>query len=156
MRHTGSLLAMLVALWLGMSGQHTPLLLALGAVSCALVMWVARRMRIIDAESQPVHMMAKLPAYWFWLVGRIAVSNVAVLRTMLDPRLPISPTLTRSPAGEITQSGRAILANSITLTPGTLSVHVHADGIDVHALTREGADKVAAGAMDRRVSRMER
>jgi len=67
----------------------------------------------------------------------------------------VSPTLASFKPSQKTDIGLVIHANSITLTPGTLSVQVAQDGILVHALTREGAAALAGSEMDRRVSRLE-
>jgi multicomponent Na+:H+ antiporter subunit E len=78
-----------------------------------------------------------------------------VTKIVLHPSLPISPTMTVVTVGQRTSVGIATYANSITLTPGTISVQVASHDITVHALVREGADDVEAGGMDRRVTRFE-
>ena len=54
-----------------------------------------------------------------------------------------------------TDLGRVLYANSITITPGTVSIMVYDDRIMVHAISKEGADSLNQGEMDRRVTRME-
>ena len=76
-------------------------------------------------------------------------------RIIVDPALPISPTMVRVKTSQKTQVGQVTYANSITLTPGTISVAIAGDEILVHALTREGAQGVADGDMDRRVTAFE-
>ncbi len=78
-------------------------------------------------------------------------------RIILNPRLPISPRLVRAPIGPKTPVGIATYANSITLTPGTISVEVDRQRGEmvVHALTDATASDLLAGEMDRRVRRFE-
>ena len=76
-------------------------------------------------------------------------------KVVLHPSLPISPTMTVVRAGQRSSVGIATYANSITLTPGTISVAVRGHDITVHALVRDGADDLEGGRMDRRVTRFE-
>ncbi|HEY5761651.1 MAG TPA: Na+/H+ antiporter subunit E [Rhodocyclaceae bacterium] len=148
----------LLAFWLLLSGLFTPFLIAAG-VGCALaVVLFSRRMAVIDHEGLPTHLrFHEIALYWIWLVGEIIKSGLTVSRIILDPKLPISPTLTSFKPLQKTSVGLVIHANSITLTPGTLTVRVAPDRILVHALTRSGAADAAGGSeMDRRVAALEK
>jgi len=151
-----SLSLILAALWVALSGHFSPLLLTFGVLSVALVTWLTVRLEILDREAHPIHLLARGCAYWPWLLWQILLSNLAVVRIILDPRLPISPRLIRLRPSQRTDLGRVIYANSITLTPGTVSVRVDEDRIVVHALTAAAAEELRAGEMDRRVARLER
>ena len=126
-------------------------------ILCALgVVLFARRMDVIDQEGHPVHLALRaLLVYWPWLIKEIIKSALQVAAIILNPRLQISPTLLRVRTTQKTDVGRTTFANSITLTPGTISVEVGEDNILVHALTRSGARGLADGEMDRRVTRFE-
>lgn len=154
MLHAIGLTAVLAVFWLLFSGYFEPLLLGFGAASCTLVVAIAWRMDVADRESQPIHLGPRFFEYIPWLIIEIAKSNIDVARRILDPRLPISPTRVRVKASQRTALGQVIYANSITLTPGTVSMTVEDGWIDVHALTAEGAKALEAGEMDRRVTRM--
>jgi len=156
MAHLVGLAISLCLTWLLLSGHYTPLLLALGASSVALIVWIAHRMDVIDHEGQPIQLTARTPVYMLWLLKEIMVSNIDVAKRILAPRLNISPRLIKVKAHEQTELGQVIYANSITLTPGTVSVRVIDGTIVVHALTRESAASVESGKMDRRVQRLER
>ncbi len=157
MRVVIALSAILAILWLMLSGYwYDPLLLGLGVVSIAIVVGMSRRMRIIDTESVPVHIMGRFFAYLPWLVWQVVLSNINVAKVILSPRLPISPTLGSVACTQETDLGQAIYANSITLTPGTISMDVADQGILVHALERGGFTDLEGGDMDRRVTRIER
>jgi multicomponent Na+:H+ antiporter subunit E len=95
-------------------------------------------------------------AYWPWLIKEIAKSGWTVTRIVLDPKLPISPTMVRFRPRQRTSVGIVTHANSITLTPGTITVEASADEFLVHALTREGAFGCIDSEMDARVERLER
>ncbi len=155
MAHVISLTLALSVLWLLLSGHKEPLLLALGLGSSLLVVVIAVRMEVIDRESHPLHLTFKLPAYWVWLGWEIAKANVAVARLILTPSLPISPTIVKVRAGQTSELGQVVYANSITLTPGTVSMDLDNGHIEVHALTASMAREIEQGTMDRRVSRLE-
>lgn len=146
------LLIALVVAWLLWSGIYKPLLLALGAASCLLVFWLASRMRYFDDELFALHFSWRLLIYWFWLGREIMRSSIAVSRVILDPRLPISPCTLKITATSEHAFDHVMLGNSITLTPGTLSIDVFEGVIMVHSLTEEGARDVMTGDMDRRVT----
>ncbi len=146
----------LYTLWLLLSGHFEPLLLILGVLSCLVVVAVAHRMEVIDHESHPIHITPKLPLYWFWLLRQIVKANLAVTKIILSPRLPISPTVVRVRAGQTSDLAKVIYANSITLTPGTVSINLDDDHIEVHALTTRMAADLQTSEMERRVSRLEK
>jgi len=161
-----SLGIVLFLFWLALSGHYTPFLISLGAVSSAFCVVVAGRMGTIDAEGHPVQLLARgALGYFLWLAWEIIKSAWRVTLIILDPRLPISPCMTRVRTSQKTPLGVNIYANSITLTPGTITVGVKAgmrdgkmqagDSLIVHALERDGAMDLEAGGMDARVSRFE-
>ena len=156
MKHAIRLGVVLYCLWLALSGYYSPLLLSLGALSALLATVTALRMEIVDHETYPVRVTWGIVSYWSWLMWQIARSNFDVARIILSPSLPISPKVVRVKASQRTKLGLVTYANSITLTPGTVSIDLDGDTIEVHALTEEAAAEVEAGQMDRRVSRMER
>ena len=145
---------MLYGVWLLLSGMFEPLLLILGVASCAVVVAITLRMDLADHEGHPIHLSSRALTYWPWLMIEIIKANIDVARCVLAPGLPISPTLVRVTATQKSDLGLVIYANSITLTPGTISVDVEPGEILVHALTRAGADALETGEMDRRVTRM--
>lgn len=155
MVHAISLALVLFALWLLLSGHYVPLLIGLGALSVLLVVTIALRMDVVDREGHPIHLSLKALLYWPWLAWEIVKSNVDVARRILSPTLPISPTVIRLKASQKSELGKVIYANSITLTPGTVSIDIDGDKIEVHALTREAAQALRTGDMDRRVTRFE-
>ncbi len=148
------LLLVLAAAWLLWSGLFKPLLLALGALSCALTFLLVRRMGYIDNELFALRFSFRLFGYWAWLGREVWRSSLSVARIVLDPRLPISPRIVKLRATAPHPVDQVILGNSITLTPGTLTLDLHEGELMVHALTEAGAADVASGEMDRRVARL--
>ena len=156
-RHIISLTISLALLWCLLSGYYKPLLISSGVVSVLLVVTLIVRMDIVDHEGHPFHLnLLALFAYWAWLLKEIVVANLAVSRLILKPRMLISPTVITLPTSQTSDLGRAILANSITLTPGTVTIDVNDRHVKVHAITKEAAQSLATSAMDRKVSALER
>lgn len=148
---TLSLTVFLAAIWLLLSGHYTPLLLAFGLGSVVGVVLIARRMDVIDQEGHPVHLTWRVPLYWLWLIWQIVVSNLAVARLVIAPKLALSPRLIEVETPQSNDVGRVTFANSITLTPGTVSMRFEAENrILVHALTADIAADLETGAMARR------
>ena len=155
MKYTLSLLVSMISIWLLWSGHYTPLLISLGILSSILVVVLARRMELVDDEGVLVDIALRLPLYVVWLIWEITKANVDVAGRILNPRLPISPRMVRVKADQRHELSRVIYANSITLTPGTVSVDTEGDMIIVHALTKPAADEVETGSMGRQVKRLE-
>jgi multicomponent Na+:H+ antiporter subunit E len=146
----------LCALWLLLSGHQEVFILSLGLLSVLLVVALSVRMGIYDQEGFPLHLMIRAPRYWLWLLKENIKATLDVSRMIIDPRLPISPLEDVIKHELETDLGRSTLANSITLTPGTIATGVDAEGIRIHALTQGTADDLHSGSMQRRVKRMMR
>ncbi len=146
------LLLLLAMAWLFWSGLFKPLLIAFGIFSCLLSLYIAARMDYFDNETFALQFGVRLFRYWLWLAGEVVKSSIDVAKIVLHPKLPISPQVVDIKATAKRSVYHVLLANSITLTPGTLSLDVHRGIIKVHALTKEGADDLMSGEMDRRVA----
>ncbi len=153
--HAISLGVVLAVVWLLLSGHFEPLILGLGLASCVAVVAITRRMDLIDREGHPIHLTRRAVGYWLWLGGEIVKANIDVAKRVLAPRMSISPTVVRLAASQKSDLGLVIYANSITLTPGTISIDVEPGEILVHALSRDAATALEGGDMDRRVSQVE-
>jgi multicomponent Na+:H+ antiporter subunit E len=150
-----SLAGFLFVFWLALSGHYTAMLITIGAACAILCALVAARIGITEPEGHPVQLLRGAVTYWPWLVREIAKSAWSVTKIILHPRLPISPTMTVVTVSQRTTPGIATYANSITLTPGTITVGVSGNKLTVHALVKENADDLEAGGMDARVTRFE-
>ena len=147
-----ALSVVLAAAWLLWSGLYKPLLLGLGAFSCALVVYVSLRMRLFEYSFFTLKFGWRLLGYWAWLAKEIVKSSLQVTRAVLSPGLDISPTVAEVDAQSRHPVDIATLGNCITLTPGTLTMRIRDGRLIVHALTREGAEDVLEGEMNRRVA----
>ncbi len=155
MRYFLSLAIILSALWLGISGVYKPVILALGAASVLLVVWLSARMEVVGTEHNPAVYSWRLPVYWGWLVWQIVMANVHVARLVLQPQR-IRPRVIRAPVPHRTSVAKVTYANSITLTPGTITLRLEADFVDVHAIDDHSAAGVEDGSMAAKVSWLER
>lgn len=155
--HIISLTVLLTVLWLLLSGFYTPLILSLGVASIALTLFISIRMDLLDYEGLPFHIAFKTTMrYWPWLVWQIVLSNIDVMKRIMSPKLDISPTLFTTKASQLSDLGVVIYANSITLTPGTVTVDINPGEIQVHALSQEGAEGILDGEMDERCRKLEK
>ena len=146
----------LFVFWLLLSGMFTPFLIAAGFGCSGAVVLMARHMNRISGDNQPIHLRwLAYAAYHPWLIKEILFSAWDVTKRILHPRLPITPTLVEFTPAQTTDIGLVIHANSITLTPGTITVEAEHGRFLVHALTREAAASLAGSEMDRRCAALE-
>lgn len=145
----------LAGLWLLLSGLFEPFLLAGALFSVILVVYIANRMDVVDQEGLPVQLGFGLVTYLPWLLLEIIKANLAVAKVVVDPRLPISPTVVRFHGLQKTDLGRFIFANSITITPGTITIAVDGEELEVHALVADMVDGMEEGPMNRKIARLE-
>ncbi len=150
------LLAALVAAWLLWSGLYKTLLLGLGAFSCLLTLYIVHRMGCFDRQAFALPYSFNLLRYWVWLFREMVLSSLQVSRIVLTPALRVEPRVVEIRATAQHPMDQAILGNSITVTPGTLTLDVHDGVLKVHSLTREGAESLLSGDMDRRVAGLRR
>jgi len=146
----------LAIFWLLNSGHNTPLILLLGLASISLVLAIVHRMDVVDHESQPIDLTRNFLSYHLWLIKEVIKANIIVVKHIWLGNKSISPTLRRIKTSQKTDMGKVIYANSITLTPGTVTIDLSDDEVLVHALLKKDIESLLAGEMDRRVSLLER
>jgi multicomponent Na+:H+ antiporter subunit E len=140
----------LAALWFALSGHTEPLFLGFAAFSILASLWLAARFAVIDRDSSPWHRLPQLLAHGAWLGVQVAKANVAVVKAILSPRLSINPGLVKVRTRAASDLGKAIFANSITLTPGTVTVDIEDGDLWVHALDDASAQPASFEPMDKR------
>jgi len=145
----------LFGFWLALSGHYTPLLLSFGVGSTVLVVYLSVRMDVVDPEGVPVEIYGRIWWYLPWLLKEIFVANVAVAKVILHPKLPISPRMVVFHGSQKTDLGRALYANSITLTPGTITTGVEGQAFQIHALSAADLETDEEDQMDRRCTWVE-
>ncbi|MDP2378965.1 MAG: Na+/H+ antiporter subunit E [Pseudohongiella sp.] len=152
---TLSLTLLLIIFWLLNSGLFKPLIFILGAFSIVLVLIISSRMKVIDEESQPLHLTKNIPAYYAWLLKELVMSNIKVVSTIWQGHLQLQPALTTIKMNHLSDMGKVIYANSISLTPGTVTTDVTENSITVHALDKSSITDIQSGAMEARVRKLD-
>lgn len=139
-----------------MSGLYKPLILGFGAASVVLVLYVLHRMDTVDGDRVEIRLKPLATVGYFgWLLVEIAKANWAVTKVILSPKMPIRQHLFSVPYTQETDLGQVVFANSITLTPGTLTVETDLGFFLVHALAHSPDDMDALADMDAHVSAIE-
>jgi multicomponent Na+:H+ antiporter subunit E len=150
------LAVILAGFWFLLSGHTSALLLTLGLASAVLATWIIARMD--QQDKAPIVMVFSLEfvRYMGWLLWQVAVANIDVARRIWAPSMPIQPAWRKIDVKLKQPLSKTIYANSITLTPGTVTTDVGEDYFIVHALNASGIDDLQAGEMEARVKRLER
>ncbi len=148
---------LLMALWLLMSGIYKPLVMSLGVFSVVLSTWLVGRLGLLnDYAFHEDFVLWRVVRYAFWLTVEIGKADWAVTKVILSPGLPDRQRLIYVPAKQKTEHGKMMFANSITITPGTVTVETESEQFLVHALTDEAADQTSLARMGSEVSSLER
>lgn len=150
--HIGLWVVVLSLFWLLLSGYLQPLLLSFGAISVFLVVWVVKRMDDVDQELKQLGFGFSIFRYIPWLLKEIITSSINVTKVIWGSPQDLSPTLAKIPLNNIPREKRVLYANSITLTPGTLSLDVDKNEITVHALQASSIDQLKAGSMENMIA----
>ena len=146
----------LAALWLLMSGLFKPLILIFGALSVLLTLYIVRRMDKIDEHKLGYDIgIFSTAKYLVWLMVEIAKSNWAVTKVILSGKVPAQQKMFEVPVSQKSELAQVIFANSITLTPGTVTVESEDDNFIVHALDFGDGDMDALADMDAHVTAIE-
>lgn len=147
-----ALAAALTGFWVLLSGYWLTLIVCLGIASIALCVLIARRLDVVDHEGHPIHLTVRGLTYFPWLVKEIVLSNITVAKAILFGG--VRPQVLRVKANQSDELGQTVFANSITLTPGTVSVACENGLITVHAIMDETADGLRTGEMDEKVCKL--
>lgn len=129
------------------------LTLGLGFLSTLAVTVLSWRMRILDENLVPFHLTWPTLRYVPWLAVEVVKSNLDVIQRILKG--PIHPTVIKVKALARSDLARMTFANSITLTPGTLTLDAEDEVITVHSLSKRGAKVLEGGEMNRRIAHLE-
>ena len=147
-----SFTSLLCVFWIILSGHFEPLMLGLGLLSVALTVFLAKRMKLVDHESYPFHIFSQLPTFFIYILKEIVKANIEVVKQIIKFKgKSISPQLIEIPTQQKSELGRVIYANSITLTPGTVSVALSKNKLTVHTLTKKAAQDLVEGSMAKKI-----
>ena len=148
----------LLVSWLVFSGLFDAFHISLGVISAAFVTLLSQDLFFPDRTTSLRHRFrefSRAPGYMLWLVWELAKSNLHVLKLALSPRTRdlVKPRLVKIKTPLQSQFGRYVLANSITLTPGTVTVRQEGDELLIHCIDQASADGLD-GSMDQRIARV--
>ena len=149
-----TLFIVLFGFWLLMSGYYTPLILSLGVISCLLCVYLTIKGKFLDNETLPIYFFPRLIQYTLWLIKEILKSNIQTAKVIIMKSE--EPELFSVKATQKTNEGKVTYANSITLTPGTVTTQIKNDVFEVHALTKDFGDDVRSSEMDKMVTWLEK
>ncbi len=157
--HIARLFIALFIFWLGLSGTIEPKIIFYGVIASAVTALVTYPLLLVDSEDKTKKYFIfdvfkyKFACYAFWLLWQLILANVHVMRTICDADLPINPRIVRFYFRMDNPVAATLLANSITLTPGTVTVNVEDDGLfEIHALTDFTAEGVLDGSMQAKIA----
>ena len=151
------ILTFLVVLWLLMSGLYKTLILVFGLSSVLLVMFVMKRMSEKDGFEVEINLkIVDTLKYLFWLLVEVAKCNVAVVKLLLARKVKISQEFVEISVSTNSDLAQVIFANSITLTPGTVTVEIENNSLLVHVLNLDKNTESELGNMGQRVSSLEK
>jgi multicomponent Na+:H+ antiporter subunit E len=148
----------LYGFWVSLSGLFDFFHLSLGVISCAIVSYVSRDLLFSEKRVGKKHFLQILRflKYLPWLIYQIILANIHVAYLVLHPKMRqmIDPHIIRFKVGLKTDISITTYANSITLTPGTITVLIQEGYCYVHSIDQKVADDLLTGEMEERVSQI--
>ena len=146
-------------LWLIFNGRITTEIVIAGAlISFMLDLFIRRVMHLnltVSKLFMAVKILPHIVLYVIVLLIEIVKANFAITRLVLSPQINVEPCLVKFRTQLKTETARVALANSITLTPGTITVSVEGDNLLVHALNRDIADGLEGSIFEKLLAGME-
>ncbi len=157
--HISSMIVVLFIFWMLLSGSTQPKFLIYGVLTSIIAAWVSYPLLLISNSDETKLYFAfgvnpvKLAAYAVWLAWQLVTANLDVIRATVRPEIEIDPCVVRFHYQTDNPMAKVVLANSITLTPGTVTMNVEEDGLyEVHALTIGAAEGLRNGDMQKKVA----
>ncbi len=157
--HKLILALVLFAFWMILSGRTETKFVVYGIITAIVTTWVTYPLLLVSNKSNTrlyyVFGVSPIKAlqYFVWLMWQLWLANVDVLFATTSQDLDIDPKVCRFYFRAENPMATVILANSITLTPGTVTLNVTDDGLyEVHALTKGAAEGLLDGGMQKKVA----
>jgi len=146
---------LLLPFWLLLSGHYDLFHISIGIFCCGLVSFFSTDLLFSTANIASHHMVIwRFILYVPWLIYQVILANILVARLVLSPGLKIEPQVFSFKTRLKTDLARTTYGNSITLTPGTITVDVNGDEFYIHALAGNFADDLLTGEMEKRISKI--
>lgn len=159
MVHMTRLALVLFAFWMVLSGRTETKFVVYGILTAVVTTWVTYPLLLVPNKdgSKKYYVFGfsipKMIMYFFWLMWQLVLANIDVLLATTGQELNIDPKVVRFRFRADNPMASVILANSITLTPGTVTMNVTDDGVyEIHALTVGAAAGVLDGGMQKKVA----
>ena len=159
MMHMTSLAVVLFAFWMVLSGRTETKFVVYGIITAVVTTWVTYPLLLVPNKDGSKKYFVfgfsvpKMIMYFFWLMWQLVLANIDVLLATTAQELSIDPKVVRFRFKVDNPMASVVLANSITLTPGTVTMNVTDDGLyEIHALTVGAAAGVLDGGMQKKVA----
>ena len=156
-RNMAILFVLLLGLWLLMSGHYDVFHVSMGVLSSAVVVLLNAKLNkhyflLENAAGYAAIRPGRVLLYIPWLIWQIVLASLQVARVVLDPKMPVDPSLVKFKSRYPNDLARVFLANSITLTPGTITLELNDGEYIVHALMDASASGIIDDSMPRKVA----
>jgi len=139
--------------WFALSGMTSINILFLGLISSLFIAYIINKMDLIDHEvSLHNFNIIRLILYIIWLVKEIIISSIMVCICIILPSKKVSPKIIKIKCSQKSEAAKVLYANSITLTPGTVTIDVSDDVFTVHTLDKSFEESLESMKMDKKVT----
>ena len=135
-------------IWLLLSASFNLFHVGLGLAAAFAVAWFNTDRSV---SRFPI-LRLRIVWYFLWLLGRIFQSGFHLSVLILHPALPIDPKMISYRTKLREEAGIVLMGNSITLTPGTITVEVNSQDLVVHAMDDKSADDVTSRRLEQQVA----
>ncbi|MDF1811572.1 MAG: Na+/H+ antiporter subunit E [Verrucomicrobiales bacterium] len=148
--------SLLMIAWVIFSGLIDGFHLSLGLISCGIVTWMSSDL-LFENRWMPLRKRIRqgflLGFYFLWLIWQVILSNIHLLKLAFGPRSALSPQIIKFESNLESDFEKFLLANSITLTPGTVTMKIIGQTFYIHAISDIAADGLD-GEMERRIAKI--
>jgi len=145
----------LLIFWFMLSGHFTVIIVTSAVMYSLIAAYFTYNYFLEEISITGIKRIFKFIAYLPWLFWEIIMANLQVAYIVLSPKMPISPELVETETNLKTDYGKTALGNSITLTPGTVTIEIEDSKILVHAITKEHAQDIRNKDIEKKILRIE-
>ena len=160
-KHLAVLTVVLFVFWVLLSGKIDLKFLTYGALTAIVSAYICVPLLLMpNADGTKKYFifdvnLGKYFLYWLWLLNEVRKANIDVVKAVVRSEMDIEPMVARFRIKYDNPMAHTTLANSITLTPGTVTLNVTDDGLyEVHALNQGFADGLLEGGMQEKIAEL--
>ena len=160
-KHYAILSAVLFLFWCMLCGNFTAKFVIVGLASSLISAYICMPLLLLESRKGDKKYFAfdvnlfKYLGYWMWLINEVRKANMDVATSVIKSEMDINPKVFKFRMVYDNPMAEATLANSITLTPGTITIDVSDDGVyTIHALTNGAREGLMEGGMQRRIAQL--